>query len=342
MARVKAAAASAETDLANAKSIGETTEVKNSSGTLVDVEKTKTDTPEQKAVAATRAVGVTSVNGILDEVADQTISVDPSTLDFGTIKIGESKTMQVTVSVPTLESGNVLDYVLLTKDGESGQFDDFAVSKASGWKDDEGGVINVVFTAAVTDTREIQLSISSNQEGVTPAVVAITAKGEEVEVIPDPELTTDKTTISFVTAKEGDESQSQTIVVTAKDLKGVITSAITNTSAGNITMDTSGLDANKGGNIVVIFKPTAEGSYTETITLKTEGVDDITIPVSATVEAAEVIPPEPGTQLSYVTRALKLWPTYAQLWIDDSNGVYVTKPKNNDRAKLYDNPNYGA
>lgn len=91
-----------------------------------------------------------------------------------------------------------------------------------------------------------------------------------------PSITADPTTVTF--EGEPGNSYTQTVAVSGLLLNGDITATL-NDPNGVYSISTTNLGS--GGNLVITFSPSVEGSYPATITLTSPGVDPVTVTINS-------------------------------------------------------------
>ncbi len=130
----------------------------------------------------------------------------------------------------------------------------------------------------------------------TPAVARyyFTADNQTLKAtwksVTTPTITTDQTTLRFVTT-EGTTAANQAITVSTANLKGDITTTLGGANANSFEIATSSL-AQTGGTITISYKETTIGSHTATLTLSAVGATNQTVTLQGVVKPKEMTPPD--------------------------------------------------
>lgn len=198
-----------------------------------------------------------------------TIVADPTSLSFTGTK-GQTYTKTVTVTGTNLE-GNIT----VTKSGDAA----YTIDKTSITKGNDGSAnatITVTYkpTAAGNTTATLTLK-SSNANDVTVAITGTAVA---------PTITATPATVTF-SAETGD-TKTQTVTIKGTNLGGNITAAISGDAA--YTIDKTSITqsaATSGTTLTITYRPTAVGSTTARVTLKSSNADDVTINISGTATA---------------------------------------------------------
>lgn len=137
-------------------------------------------------------------------------------------------------------------------------------------------------------------------------------------VVPTPEMIVDPENLSF--AANVGETMSATFDMLATDLTGVVTVTLNDeTGMFTVTPETISIaDAEEGAAVTVTYAPTAVGTHTATITVSSEGAEDVTVTVTGTAEmplGALVMLPADET---CVTTS-----SFRADWTDETNAAYV-------------------
>lgn len=129
--------------------------------------------------------------------------------------------------------------------------------------------------------------INTKDDGTVEAWVISTGQGiafftsSEAPVVATPSIEVNNSTVNL-TANVG-ESDNETITVNGYNLINDITASISGENAGMFTLSTSSIDkADAEGAITIIYEPTANGNHSATLTLSTEGAEDVTVTLNGT------------------------------------------------------------
>lgn len=243
---------------------------------------------------ATSATRVNIFNNIMtwlepDAAKAPQIAIANDTLNFGKVKVGESKTLPVIIS----NKGN-LNLVLSSASDYSGDPD--ASFSLNGLTNDitikPNGVDTVYATftpqSATTNYNSTILYMNSNDNSNSSYAIYIKAQGSATEVT-DPQITLNQSSINFGTVAPGKDSTVDFIISnTGKaDLK-VSAATINTTDFQVVDFPANGLTISKNstGTIKVKFVPTETGDYSAKLTLATNDPDAnyVKVPLSGTSE----------------------------------------------------------
>ena len=136
---------------------------------------------------------------------------------------------------------------------------------------------------------------------------------------PVPTMIVDAETLTMTAAVL--ETQTATIDMLASDLTGDVTVTLTD-ETGFFTIDPETIsmaDAEEGATITVTYSPTAAGEHTATITLSSEGAEDVTVTITATAAMDTLEPEMQPADEEYVTTT-----SFRADWIDVTPEQYVT------------------
>ncbi len=168
----------------------------------------------------------------------------------------------------------------------------------------EGGSYKFYVEANYTDGSKKQ----SNVETVTL----------EGSMVPTPEMIVDPVTVEMSAAVFGTTTAS--IDVLASDLTSDVTVTLNDeTGMFAVTPATiSASDAQEGTSITVTYAPTAAGEHEATITLSSEGANDVTVTVKATAAMETLAPEMQPANEEYVTSS-----SFRADWLDITPEQYV-------------------
>ena len=103
---------------------------------------------------------------------------------------------------------------------------------------------------------------------------------EVIPIVPSsPKMSVPSSTLAFETMK--DSSTSKSLSVNAVALKGDVTLALSGANAEYFSLSTSTLTKD-GGSVNITYAPKAVGSHTATLTLSSEGADNVTVTLNGT------------------------------------------------------------
>ena len=142
---------------------------------------------------------------------------------------------------------------------------------------------------------------------------------EEAPVIPTPELIADPETLAM-TANVG-ETVTATFDILGTDLTGEVTVTLTDES-GMFTVTPATVtiaEAEDGATISVTYAPTAAGTHTATVTIASEGAEDVTVTVTGTAIMSLYAPVMLTADSEYITTS-----SFRADWTDETAAQYVT------------------
>ena len=141
----------------------------------------------------------------------------------------------------------------------------------------------------------------------------------EGSAVPMPELIVDPETLTM-TANVG-ETTTATFDMLGSDLTGNVTITL-NDETGMFSINPvtiTALDAEEGATVTVTYTPTAAGEHSATITLSSEGAEDVTVHVEATAAMETLAPEMQPADEQYVTTT-----SFRADWLDVTPEQYVT------------------
>ena len=136
---------------------------------------------------------------------------------------------------------------------------------------------------------------------------------------PEPVVIVDNETLE-VTANVL-ETATVTFDVLASDLTDEVTVTL-NDETGLFTVTPaiiSSADAEEGATVTVTYAPTAAGEHTATVTLTSEGAEDVTVTINATAVMETLAPEMQPADMNYVTTT-----SFRADWVDVTPEQYVT------------------
>ncbi len=199
------------------------------------------------------------------------ISVNTTSLDFGSIEVGKEKPLSINVTGTNL-TGSI---TVIKEETHGGQF---TISRET--LPANGGSVIVTFKPTEAGSFGGRVRISG--EGADPVSVSLTGKALELSVYP--------TSLNFgTTYKNGTVTKKFT--VHGDNLTGNVTLLSSDTTIFKVIPKTiTPAEAKLGKEVTVTFKPTAGRSYSEEITVSASGVTPKKVAVSG---KCAVITPNP-------------------------------------------------
>ena len=150
---------------------------------------------------------------------------------------------------------------------------------------------------------------SSNEQTVTLL---------EEPVVPTPELIADPENLTMSTAVL--EAKTATVDVLGADLTANVTVTLTD-ETGYFAVDAETIsiaDAEEGATVTVTYTPALPGSHTATMTLSSEGAEDVTVTINGTATMETLEPEMQPADEEYVTST-----SFRADWVDVSPEQYV-------------------
>ncbi len=140
----------------------------------------------------------------------------------------------------------------------------------------------------------------------------------DIPVVPTPELVVDSETLTM--SVNVGETVTATFDVLGADLTGDVTVTLTDeTGYFSINPATISIaDAEEGATVTVTYAPTAAGEHTATITVASEGAEDLTVTVNGTAAMETLAPEMQPADEDYVTTT-----SFRADWVDVTPEQYV-------------------
>lgn len=208
-----------------------------------------------------------STNMKTASAVERTITVDPTSHDFGTVEIGEKPTQTFSVT-----GTNLTGEMTLSSDNSY-----FKVTPKT--LPASGGTVTVTYEPNAIGSHNAILTISG---GDTPGPQTVDLSGTAVNPAP-PSITVDETPINFGTVTLGDNPATKTIIVKGTNLTEDLNLSISGVSGSMFTAQPyriSPADAKAGKPVVVTYKPTAAGTHTATLHITGGGAENGPIDIS--------------------------------------------------------------
>ncbi|MCR5131950.1 MAG: S8 family serine peptidase [Prevotella sp.] len=209
------------------------------------------------------------IKEILGEAGPRIVA-DPTTVTF------EGSTGNTYTETITVTGTNLTDEITVTLNDESGAYSVSpttitATEAAAGkevtitYKPTAGGDTSATLTLSSTDASDVTVTISGTAQG--------------------PSITASNTTVNFTGYTT--QQYTQTVTVKGENLGEDI--AVTVSGDASFTVDPTIIaqtDGAASADITIIWKPTVAGTQSGTITLSSEGAEDVVINLTGTAEAA--------------------------------------------------------
>lgn len=220
------------------------------------------------------------------------ITATPTSASFEAY-IGETKTQTITVKGVNL-SGNVT--ATLNNDGGIYTINKTSISQSEATSTN-GGTITVTYapTAAGNTTASITLASS----GCNPVTVNLSGTAKS------PDITATPTSLTF-TGYTG-QSYTKTITVKGNHITGDVTASLSDAngiySIDKTTIAKAQATSTNGATITVTYAPTERGNTSATLTLSSNGVEDVVIPITGTAQGGTITANPTSVSFSgYATR----------------------------------------
>ncbi len=194
-------------------------------------------------------------------VANPTITVNPTSLDFETIEVGHEKPITLNVT-----GTDLIGPITLLKEETIG--DQFSINKET--LSANGGSVIVTYKPTEAGTHGGCIRISSG--GANPVSISLTGSARELSVT--------KSSLDFGTIKKN-ETATRSFTVFGGNLLGNITLMSSNRDLFEVIPETiTPAEAKVGKEVTVTYKPTAGGTNSGKIIVSAEGVTNKEVSVS--------------------------------------------------------------
>ena len=262
---------------------------------------------------------------VYGEVLNPTLLVEPTQLTI-TTGVNKPKTATFTVMGQYLAGP-----VTATLSDANGVFsidnNNISIEQA---ENEDGYTATVTFTPTVYSESNYTGTITLSTPSGDSQTVSLIGKVNEPEMVVDPE--------SLIFSTDINTSTTKTIDVLGADLVGNVTVTL-NDPSGVFTINPETItaeDAEEGAMVNVTFQSATDGIYTGSVTFTTEGVDPITVTLSATAS-------DGGTASDDYLNVAK-YATIDEAGMGDYTGTYLYKytEYDNDGVAWLTLPAYGA
>ena len=201
----------------------------------------------------------------------QVFEISPLSLEFGTVAIGSTSTLQSTIS-----NTGTSDLVITNITSSDGQFtfipNTFPVTIAAG----DSQSVDVTFTPTITGLTAGQLTITHNASG-SPTTYPVQGNGIDA-------ISSSINLLNLINVITGSVVDTQ-IILTNNGISPLLVNAnLTNAINWSITPDTALIPA--GGNLLFMLTftaPSIQNTYTDTLIFSSPGITSLSVPLSATV-----------------------------------------------------------
>ncbi len=205
------------------------------------------------------------------------IIANPTSLAFGDVTAGSTKTMTFNVQGENLE-GNIS----LAVSGNNFSVSPTTVTKATA--EGNGQVVTVTFSPTANTTANYTGTITLSSSNATSVTVNLTGRG----VYTAPAITANPTSVTF-TGNSG-QTYTKTVTVTGTNLQGNISAAIQNDANGFYSVTPTSFNA-ASTTVTITWAPTAGGTSTANLVLTTTGTgaNSVTVPLTGTAQGPEIV-----------------------------------------------------
>lgn len=272
-------------------------------------------------VLTTTGTGANTVTvPITGSATGPSITATPTSASFEAY-IGETKTQVITV-----KGVNLSDNVTATLNNGAGIYtiDKTSISRSEATSNN-GGTITVTYAPSAAGNTAASITLSSTGCNSVTVNLSGTAKS--------PDITATPTSLAF-TGYTG-QSYTKTVTVKGNHITGDVTATLSNAngiySIDKTTITNAQATSTNGAIITVTYAPTERGETNATLTLKSNGVEDLVIPITGVAQGGTITAtPTNVTFSGYASR------TYTQTvnvsganleqditaTINDANGIY--------------------
>lgn len=209
-------------------------------------------------------IGIQPPGGV---VTFPVLNVDPTSLDFGTINIGQTVTKTFTVS-----GINILGDITISCNNAAYQVSPTTLTAA---QVEAGATVTVTYAPTTSGAHTSKVVIA----GGAAETKEVTVTGASSST---PLITVDPTELSFTT--EVNQPVTGTFLVKGYNLQGAIKLSVVN-STGGFTINKSNITkaaANKGVEVTVTYKPTTIGNHSADVQLVVTGGETVYVHLDGT------------------------------------------------------------
>ena len=209
-------------------------------------------------------IGIQPPGGV---VTFPVLNVDPTSLDFGTINIGQTVTKTFTVS-----GINILGDITISCNSAAYQVSPTTLTAA---QVEAGATVTVTYAPTTSGAHTSKVVIA----GGAAETKEVTVTGASSST---PLITVDPTELSFTT--EVNQPVTGTFLVKGYNLQGAVKLSVVN-STGGFTINKSNITkaaANKGVEVTVTYKPTTIGNHSADVQLVVTGGETVFVHLDGT------------------------------------------------------------
>ena len=217
------------------------------------------------------------------------ISVSPTTVDFGSVIIGNTSAQTVTV---TNAGSATLNVGTLAVTGDYSTANDNCSGSAVAVGDN--CTVDVVFAPSTATVLTGTLSIPSDDPDTAVVDVALSGTG----VAPQPDITVSTTSVDFGSVTVGDTADSQVVTVTNDGTADLNITSVSSLSDPFSTTDgcTGTLAPTESCAVTVNFAPSAVGTFSDSLVITSDDPDEASVTVSVSGESVELGANQPPTK----------------------------------------------
>ena len=241
------------------------------------------------------------------QVTIPVLTVEPDSLDFGTVKMGQSVTHTFHVS-----GTNLLGDISFTRNGNA----NFSVTPSSltAAEVEAGATITVTYAPQTTGSHTANIIV----EGGAAESHTVVCTGN-CPVLPT--ITATPSVLNFDAAVG--ETVTQDFNLKGFNLTGAVYLAVVNATSGSgFTINKSNVTKNTamaGIAVTVTYKPTAPGNHSAQVMLRSAGADTIYVTLNGTATVATYTPVMQPANESYITQT-----SFRASWTDQTAASAVT------------------
>jgi hypothetical protein len=267
-------------------------------------------------------IAVADNSGIVD-VLIQTVSVSPSTFDFGNQGVGAASTVQdFTIANSTSQTVTFTSIGFTgTNSGDFSDTTDCGATLAPG----ASCIVHVTFTPGDLGARSATLNITDNAPA-SPQTATLTGTG-----VAAPIVTLSAPSIAFSSEPVGTASGSQSVTVTntGNAILNISSIAVTGTNSGDFTLAPAGtcgatLAVQDMCTINVTFTPSASGARSAAVTITDDAPNS---PQSITLSGTGLLEPTAdlsGTSLTYSAAVVRSTSAAQSVTLTNNGGQPLT------------------
>ena len=232
------------------------------------------------------------------------LTVNPESLDFGTINSGQTVTKTFTIS-----GVNILGDITISCNSAAYQINPTTLTAA---QVEAGATVTVTYAPTTTGAHTSKIVVSGGAAETKEITVTGTTSSTPV-------ITADPTELNFMT--EVGQSESQTFTLKGYNLAGAVYLSVVNSTANVFSIDRTTVTkayANAGVDVTVTYKPTTIGDHTAQVMLRCKNGDTIYVDLRGTAFFIKTNPVMQPANEQYITTS-----SFRADWTDDTSPAGV-------------------